>query len=208
MRRGDLHAGHVGPVRGETLHLDLLRRLEEKRRRLALAEPVGRQVEEILLLVDADAVLDKLGEETAELRAELHEADPDRIEDEIGDMFFVMVNLARKLGCDAEAALARANAKFERRFRAVEAALAADGRAPRDAGIEAMETLWQAVKRRERAEAELRTASEALAAAEQAHARHPLREAIPLASVREAFPRWASDELADATVAKGAYLFY
>ena len=102
---------------------------------------------------DADAVLDKLDEESAELRAEFAAADPDRLEDEVGDLFFVLVNLARKLRVSPEAALARANAKFERRFRAVEAALAADGRAPRDAGIEAMEALWQAAKRRERAEA-------------------------------------------------------
>lgn len=102
---------------------------------------------------DAHAVLDKLDEETAELRAELAEADPDRLEDEVGDLFFVLVNLARKLRVSPEAALARANAKFERRFRTVEAALAAQGRAPRDAGIEAMEALWQAAKRRERAAA-------------------------------------------------------
>lgn len=96
---------------------------------------------------DAMAVLDKLDEETDELRAELDGADPARIEDELGDMFFVMVNLARKLGCDAEQALARANAKFERRFRAVEARLAAEGRTPAEAGLDGMEAAWQAVKR-------------------------------------------------------------
>ncbi|ABQ30962.1 MULTISPECIES: nucleoside triphosphate pyrophosphohydrolase [Acidiphilium] len=96
---------------------------------------------------DADSVLDKLDEETAELRAELAGADPARIEDELGDMFFVMVNLARKLGCDGEQALARANAKFERRFRAVEARLAAAGTTPEAAGLAEMEALWQAVKR-------------------------------------------------------------
>lgn len=95
---------------------------------------------------DAEAVLDKLAEETAELRAELDTADPDRIEDELGDMFFVMVNLARKLGCESEQALARANAKFERRFRAVEARLAASGRTPAEAGLAEMEALWHDVK--------------------------------------------------------------
>jgi ATP diphosphatase len=64
---------------------------------------------------NAGTVLDKLDEEVAELRAELAEADPDRLEDELGDMLFVLANLARKLHLDPEAALRRANAKFTRR---------------------------------------------------------------------------------------------
>ena len=103
---------------------------------------------------DAQAVLDKLAEETHELRAELASADPARLEDELGDMLFVMVNLARKLGCDGEAALSRANAKFERRFRAVEQRLAAQGLAPAMVDLAAMEAAWQAVKRDERGAAE------------------------------------------------------
>ena len=95
---------------------------------------------------DAEAVLDKLDEEIAELRVELPGGDADRIEDELGDLLFVMVNLARKLGADGEAALARANAKFERRFRGVEAALAAQGRTPAQAGLDEMEGLWRTVK--------------------------------------------------------------
>jgi len=108
---------------------------------------------------DASAVLDKFDEEIAELRAELPDPelpdrsqtpDRDRIEDELGDLFFVLVNLARKLGQSGEAALTRANAKFERRFRAVEAALAAEGSTPEQAGLEEMEALWQRVKLAER----------------------------------------------------------
>jgi len=95
---------------------------------------------------DAEAVLDKLAEETAELRAELPEADTARIQDELGDMFFVLANLARKLGQSAEASLAGANAKFTRRFNAVEAALAAEGRTPCDADLAEMEELWNQVK--------------------------------------------------------------
>jgi ATP diphosphatase len=98
---------------------------------------------------DAAAVLDKLAEETQELRAELPGADPARVEDELGDMLFVMVNLARKVGCDGEAALARANAKFERRFRAVEQRLAAQGLTPTMADLAAMEAAWRAVKDQE-----------------------------------------------------------
>ncbi|MBO0738165.1 MAG: nucleoside triphosphate pyrophosphohydrolase, partial [Alphaproteobacteria bacterium] len=67
---------------------------------------------------EAAAVFDKIAEEIAELRAELDgNADPARLEDEIGDLLFAVANLARKLDTDAETALRRANAKFERRFR-------------------------------------------------------------------------------------------
>ena len=95
---------------------------------------------------DAAAVLDKLAEETAELRAELPAADPARLADEVGDMLFVLANLARKLGLDAETCLHAANAKFTRRFEGVEARLAAAGQTPAEAGLDAMEAAWQAVK--------------------------------------------------------------
>jgi ATP diphosphatase len=96
---------------------------------------------------NAGTVLDKLDEEVAELRAELAESDPDRLEDELGDMLFVLANLARKLHLDPEAALRRANAKFTRRFNAVERLLAADGITPAEAGLPRMEAAWQVVKR-------------------------------------------------------------
>ncbi len=99
---------------------------------------------------DAAAVLDKLAEETAELRAELPGADPARLADEMGDMLFVLANLARKLGLDPETCLRQANAKFTRRFEGVEARLAAEGRTPAEAGLPAMEAAWQAVKQAER----------------------------------------------------------
>ena len=99
---------------------------------------------------DAGAVLDKLAEETAELRAELDAADPVRLADEVGDMLFVLANLARKLGLNPETCLHDANAKFTRRFEGVETVLAAEGRTPSEAGLAAMEAAWQDVKRRER----------------------------------------------------------
>ncbi|HEY0420965.1 MAG TPA: nucleoside triphosphate pyrophosphohydrolase, partial [Acetobacteraceae bacterium] len=95
---------------------------------------------------DAEAVLDKLDEEAAELRAELPGADPARLQDEMGDLLFVLANLARKLDLDPERCLRHANLKFTRRFAAVEAALAADGRGPDEASLEEMEALWQAAK--------------------------------------------------------------
>jgi ATP diphosphatase len=100
---------------------------------------------------DAASVLDKLEEEAAELRAELPGADPARLADEVGDLLFVLANLARKLDLDPEACLAASSLKFERRFGAVEAALARQGLAPADAGLETMEAAWQAVKAAERA---------------------------------------------------------
>lgn len=98
---------------------------------------------------DAAAVLEKLAEETGELRAEMAQADPTRLADEMGDMLFVMANLARKLGLDAETCLRQANDKFTRRFRGVERLLAAGGRTPADASLAEMEAAWQQVKRRE-----------------------------------------------------------
>jgi ATP diphosphatase len=96
---------------------------------------------------DADAVLLKLDEELAELRAEFFEGDADRLEDELGDILFVVANLARKLHVDPEAALRRGNAKFTARFEAVERLLAASGTTPAEAGLEAMEETWQQVKK-------------------------------------------------------------
>jgi ATP diphosphatase len=95
---------------------------------------------------DANAVLDKLDEETAELRAELPNADPARLADELGDMLFVLANLARKLGQNAEACLAGANAKFTRRFGFIEAALAAEGRTPAQSSLAEMDALWSQAK--------------------------------------------------------------
>jgi ATP diphosphatase len=89
-----------------------------------------------------EAVLDKLAEETAELRAELGSADTARLEDELGDMLFVLANLARKLGLSAEAAVAGANAKFTRRFGYIETTLARDGRTAAETTLDHMEKLW------------------------------------------------------------------
>jgi nucleoside triphosphate diphosphatase len=99
----------------------------------------------------APPVIAKLAEEIAELEAELGAgtgfvADRARIEDEMGDILFAAANLARKLDIDPEAALRVATAKFERRFRAVEALAAERGVG---ADLDALEALWQEVKRRE-----------------------------------------------------------
>jgi ATP diphosphatase len=99
---------------------------------------------------DAGAVLDKLEEEAAELRAELPAASRERLADELGDLLFVLANLARKLDLDPETCLAGANAKFERRFRTVEQSLAEQGRSPQEATLEEMEAAWLRAKAAER----------------------------------------------------------
>ena len=99
---------------------------------------------------DAASVLDKLEEEAAELRAELAVADKTRLQDEVGDLLFVVANLARKLDLDPEACMRHANRKFARRFGAIEAALAELGRTPADATLAEMEAHWQAAKSREK----------------------------------------------------------
>ena len=98
-----------------------------------------------------DQVLVKLDEETGEVREAIASGNRDAIEDEIGDMLFVVANLARKAGVDPEAALRRGNAKFERRFRWIEQALAANGLTPEASNLDEMERLWLAAKRAERA---------------------------------------------------------
>ena len=99
---------------------------------------------------DVAQVFDKLREETAELEAELPAADPAKLEDELGDLLFVVANLARKLDVDPEAALRTANAKFIRRFATIEAALEADGRTPEQSDLAEMDGLWNVAKAAEK----------------------------------------------------------
>ncbi|MDR3389154.1 MAG: nucleoside triphosphate pyrophosphohydrolase [Rudaea sp.] len=92
-------------------------------------------------------VLDKLHEELAEVRHELDTtAEPARIEDEIGDVLFVCVNLARLAKVDYSAALRGANAKFERRFRRMEALAAADGTALKGKSLAEQDAYWNRAK--------------------------------------------------------------
>jgi ATP diphosphatase len=78
-------------------------------------------------------------------------ADKARLQDELGDVLFAVTNLARRLDIDPETALRGTNAKFDRRFRRIEALLADDGRTPDQSTLDEMETLWQRAKREETA---------------------------------------------------------
>ena len=92
-------------------------------------------------------VVDKIEEEIAELQAGSDAAASlERLSDEIGDLLFALVNLARHLEVDAGASLRQANAKFERRFGAIEDALRAGGRRFADVSLDEMEALWQQAK--------------------------------------------------------------
>ena len=99
---------------------------------------------------DPKAVIDKIREETDEIEAELGHGEAERLNDEIGDLLFVVVNLARHLDVDPESALRKTNLKFERRFAAVEDELAAVGKTPQDATLAEMDALWDAAKAREK----------------------------------------------------------
>jgi nucleoside triphosphate diphosphatase len=100
---------------------------------------------------DASDVLAKITEEAAELVEARDNLDADAMEDEFGDLLFVMVNLGRHLGVEPETALRRTNAKFTRRFESVEADLAERGRTPQTSTLEEMDALWDDAKARERA---------------------------------------------------------
>ena len=132
--------GHESVVDGVALALPALLRAAKISRRAAR---IGFD------WPDARAVVPKIAEEIAELEAELDgAADVARLEEEMGDLLFAVANLARKLAIEPETALRRATAKFERRFRQVEVHARARGIG---ADLDALEALWQEVKRLEQA---------------------------------------------------------
>lgn len=99
---------------------------------------------------DVGGALAKLDEELGEFAEARTRGDLEEIRDELGDVLFVLVRIAGKLGLDAEAALARTNAKFERRFGHVLRVVAAQGRDPAEVGLAGLDALWNDAKRAER----------------------------------------------------------
>jgi nucleoside triphosphate diphosphatase len=102
---------------------------------------------------DKADVVAKIHEELGEVEEALERNNKADVQDEIGDLLFAVANLARHAGIDPEAALAGANAKFVRRFRYIEMRLASEGRAPKGATLDEMETLWRDAKKQERQQA-------------------------------------------------------
>jgi nucleoside triphosphate diphosphatase len=99
---------------------------------------------------DPHAVLAKIREEADEIEAELAAGDVASAGAEVGDLLFAVVNLARHLDADPEGVLRATNQKFERRFAAIEQALADLGKTPQEATLEEMEDLWNAAKATEK----------------------------------------------------------
>jgi len=95
---------------------------------------------------DPRAVLQKIREEADEIEAALDRNDKREIAEETGDLMFALVNLARHVDADPEAALRATNAKFERRFAYIERALEAQGRTLEQASLAEMDALWNAAK--------------------------------------------------------------
>ena len=95
---------------------------------------------------DAGGVFDKMREETEELKSALSKEDQSKMEEELGDLLFATVNLSRFLKIDPEIALKKANAKFTRRFHAMEKLARKSGREFKNVPREEMETLWEAAK--------------------------------------------------------------
>jgi nucleoside triphosphate diphosphatase len=100
--------------------------------------------------VRIEDVLAKAEEELAELKAAVASAKSADVEEELGDLLFVLANAARWHGLDPDMAMAKANAKFEGRFRQVEALLRARGKTPVDSDLSEMDALWTEAKRLER----------------------------------------------------------
>ncbi len=98
---------------------------------------------------DAGGIFEKMQEESEELKRALREQDQRKIEEELGDLLFAAVNLSRFLKIDPEIALKKANAKFSRRFRAMEGLARKNGREFKDLPREEMEAFWTAAKKSE-----------------------------------------------------------
>jgi tetrapyrrole methylase family protein/MazG family protein/ATP diphosphatase len=98
-----------------------------------------------------EKVVEKLDEEVAELKAEIADRDLAKAREELGDVLFVVANIARTLEIDPEDALRATNAKFARRFRFIEAALQARGKSPDQSDLAEMDALWDEAKAAEKA---------------------------------------------------------
>lgn len=95
---------------------------------------------------NAAQVFEKIDEELSEVRAAVERNEKDQISEEIGDLLFSVINLARKLEVDAESSLRNTNRKFRKRFKFVEAELSAKAKSPESASLEEMDELWNSAK--------------------------------------------------------------
>ena len=157
---GDAEARAAGAAKGQWERIKAKERRERDEERKGVLDGVPAALPALMRAVklqekastvgfdwnDPKAVLAKLREELDEVEAEIAGASAERLTDEVGDLLFAAANLARHLKVDADQALRRTNAKFVRRFGAIEEALAAKGRTPAEATLAEMEALWQQAK--------------------------------------------------------------
>lgn len=165
---GDAVATDAGAVlrNWEQIKLEERRSAGEDARRTSALEAIPRSMPAMLEAAkigskaakagfdwpDAEGLFQKLEEETAELRHEVHAGEQDLMEGEVGDMLFTVVNLARHLGVDPESALRRTNAKFRSRYARMEELAGGSEEFPK-ASLEAKEELWRQAKQGERTDA-------------------------------------------------------
>lgn len=134
-------SGETSLLDGVALGLPALTRAEKLQKRAARAGFDWPEVK---------GVVAKVHEELQEVERELERGEAEALQGEIGDLLFSVVNLARHSGIDAEHALRAVNLKFERRFRAMEKAIAAQGKALSECSLEALDAEWDEVKKQER----------------------------------------------------------
>jgi nucleoside triphosphate diphosphatase len=134
----DPHGGFLGGIPTALPALTRAQKLTAKAAKVGFDWPEPSQV------------IGKIHEELEEVKEASSSGDRDRVEDEIGDLLFAVSNLARHYGVDPEAALRRTNAKFERRFGAIERGLERKDRTLEQASLDEMEELWVEAKRTER----------------------------------------------------------
>jgi ATP diphosphatase len=134
----------------ETVHKSLLSGVKAGQPALTRAMELQRKASSVGFdWNDPRAVLHKIREEADEIEAVLDSGDKEELADETGDLLFALVNLARHVGADPEAALRGTNAKFERRFAFIERALESQGCALKDASLAEMDELWNEAKEKE-----------------------------------------------------------
>jgi MazG family protein len=139
---------------GKTTAASLLADLTPRQPALSQAQRLGEAAARIGFdWPDLTGVLDKFEEELHEFREALGESDPRHQEEELGDLLFCLVNVARFLRIDSEGALRRTIHKFIKRFHMVERALIKQGKTPETASLEEMDTIWEEVKKQQRARA-------------------------------------------------------
>lgn len=145
-----LRKGDAADVNPDTVHTSAVDGVANNLPALKRADKIQKRAARIGFdWPDISPVWNKLDEEIAEVREAIDDQDADAINDEIGDLLFTVVNLARHAGVDSESALRQASAKFEKRFRLVENYAGAEGKELADMDLAGLDVLWDRAKDRD-----------------------------------------------------------